>query len=211
MISTSSGDRRRRDRHAARANRRGGDRSSGVRPIRSIPIRERCSRRSPRAIRRPPIRRGADGRERRQSARLVSDPAGLPAAHRRSCESGRWRFARRARGADRRRRRRIRLGQDDARPRDPAAHPLAKGRSPIAAAPSTASTQRQMRPLRREMQIVFQDPYGSLSPRMSVAEIVEEGLIAQERRALPPSARRVVEQRARRHRARSLDARPLSA
>jgi len=34
----------------------------------------------------------------------------------------------------------------------------------------------QMRPLRSEMQIVFQDPYGSLSPRMSVAEIIEEGL-----------------------------------
>jgi len=40
-------------------------------------------------------------------------------------------------------------------------------------------TSRQMRPLRREMQIVFQDPFGSLSPRLSVAEIVEEGLIAQ--------------------------------
>ena len=40
-------------------------------------------------------------------------------------------------------------------------------------------TSQQMRPLRREMQIVFQDPFGSLSPRLSVAEIVEEGLIAQ--------------------------------
>ena len=34
----------------------------------------------------------------------------------------------------------------------------------------------QMRPLRREMQVVFQDPFGSLSPRMSIAEIVGEGL-----------------------------------
>lgn len=34
----------------------------------------------------------------------------------------------------------------------------------------------EMRPLRRRMQIVFQDPFGSLSPRMSVADIVAEGL-----------------------------------
>ena len=39
----------------------------------------------------------------------------------------------------------------------------------------------QMRPLRRNLQVVFQDPYGSLSPRMSVAEIVEEGLLVQKR------------------------------
>jgi len=36
--------------------------------------------------------------------------------------------------------------------------------------------QRQIRPLRRQMQIVFQDPFSSLSPRMTVGEIVGEGL-----------------------------------
>src|SRR6266550_1636303 len=37
-------------------------------------------------------------------------------------------------------------------------------------------TFRQMRPFRHHMQIVFQDPYGSLSPRMSISDIIEEGL-----------------------------------
>ena len=36
---------------------------------------------------------------------------------------------------------------------------------------------RALRPLRKEMQIVFQDPFGSLSPRMSVGQIVGEGLL----------------------------------
>lgn len=40
----------------------------------------------------------------------------------------------------------------------------------------SAYSRRTMRPLRSQMQIVFQDPYGSLSPRMSVAQIIGEGL-----------------------------------
>ncbi len=44
-----------------------------------------------------------------------------------------------------------------------------------------ALTSKAMRPLRRDLQIVFQDPYGSLSPRMSVSDIVEEGLLVQKR------------------------------
>ncbi len=37
-------------------------------------------------------------------------------------------------------------------------------------------TQKQLRPWRKKMQVVFQDPFGSLSPRMSVAQIISEGL-----------------------------------
>ena len=44
-----------------------------------------------------------------------------------------------------------------------------------------ALSARAMRPFRRNLQIVFQDPYGSLSPRMSIAEIVAEGLTVQEK------------------------------
>ena len=37
-----------------------------------------------------------------------------------------------------------------------------------------------MRPLRRELQLVFQDPFGSLSPRMTVGQVITEGLLVHE-------------------------------
>ena len=41
--------------------------------------------------------------------------------------------------------------------------------------------RKKMRPLRKQMQIVFQDPFGSLSPRLSVAQIIGEGLLVHRR------------------------------
>ncbi|MDP6564855.1 MAG: ABC transporter ATP-binding protein [Alphaproteobacteria bacterium] len=59
---------------------------------------------------------------------------------------------------------------------------------------------KEMRPLRREMQVVFQDPFSSLSPRLSIAQIVEEGLLVHglggaygERRELIAAALREVD------------------
>ncbi|MGP9820256.1 ABC transporter ATP-binding protein [Salinarimonas sp. NSM] len=53
----------------------------------------------------------------------------------------------------------------------------------------------RVRPYRKDMQIVFQDPYGSLSPRLSVAQIVEEGLLVMNSR-LSLGARREIVARA---------------
>ena len=50
----------------------------------------------------------------------------------------------------------------------------------------------RLRPLRRHMQMVFQDPYGALSPRLTAGEIVTEGLLVHE----PASKRRDRDQRA---------------
>jgi microcin C transport system ATP-binding protein len=52
----------------------------------------------------------------------------------------------------------------------------AEGRICYAGRNIAAERQKALRPLRREMQVVFQDPYSSLSPRLSIAQIIGEGL-----------------------------------
>jgi microcin C transport system ATP-binding protein len=54
--------------------------------------------------------------------------------------------------------------------------PEAKGPVTFKGARIDGLSQAEIRPLRRELQVVFQDPYGSLSPRLTVGEIIAEGL-----------------------------------
>jgi microcin C transport system ATP-binding protein len=51
---------------------------------------------------------------------------------------------------------------------------------------------RELIPLRREMQIVFQDPYSSLSPRLSIGQIIEEGLIVHRLGGSPEERRPLI-------------------
>ncbi|HVA14739.1 MAG TPA: ABC transporter ATP-binding protein [Stellaceae bacterium] len=56
-----------------------------------------------------------------------------------------------------------------------------------------ALSGQTLRPLRREMQVVFQDPYSSLSPRLSIAQIVEEGLKVHQLGGNAKERRRAIE------------------
>jgi microcin C transport system ATP-binding protein len=67
-----------------------------------------------------------------------------------------------------------------------------KGRVAFLGKPIETLGIAAMRPLRRDMQIVFQDPYGSLSPRMSIVDIVGEGLVVQNRGLTPERRRDIV-------------------
>jgi len=69
----------------------------------------------------------------------------------------------------------------------------AQGQIRFAGQDLAALGQRPLRPLRREMQVVFQDPFSSLSPRLSVAQIVEEGLKVHRLAATAAERRRLIE------------------
>lgn len=55
-----------------------------------------------------------------------------------------------------------------------------KGKITFDGVPIQDKTRVEMRPLRARMQIVFQDPFSSLNPRMSIGQIIEEGLIVNQ-------------------------------
>jgi len=57
----------------------------------------------------------------------------------------------------------------------------------------TKLPENQLRPIRREMQIIFQDPYGSLNPRMPIGEIIREPLIVHNIGSKKEQEERVVE------------------
>jgi microcin C transport system ATP-binding protein len=69
----------------------------------------------------------------------------------------------------------------------------AEGHIRLAGQDIRALGQRRLRPLRREMQVVFQDPFSSLSPRLSVAQIVEKGLKVHRLAAGAAERRRLIE------------------
>ncbi len=98
-------------------------------------------------------------------------------ACRRPCARSRTSIRDRA-GRDRRPGRRIRVRQVDARPRAAAAHRADRGRIVFEGRDVTRLASRELRPLRRRMQMIFQDPYASLESadvdrRRSIAEPLE--------------------------------------
>ena len=74
--------------------------------------------------------------------------------------------------------RRIRLRQVDDRPPPATAHRADCRAHPLPRPRHRGGRTREMHELRRHLQIIFQDPYGSLSPRRTVADIVAEPLDA---------------------------------
>jgi oligopeptide/dipeptide ABC transporter ATP-binding protein len=72
-------------------------------------------------------------------------------------------------------------------------YPPTAGSITFAGRDITRLGRREMRPLWRDMQMVYQDPYSSLDPRMTVAELIGEPMRAHRRHAPPDRRRRIVE------------------
>ena len=139
------------------------------------PLHPEAARRRADGPPRPGAGRRADGGRDRRLARLVPDQARAPAPDRRPRQGGE------------RRDRRVRAGEtlgvvgESGSGKTTLALAImrlisSEGRIVFLGQDIQGWKHRELRRLRRDMQMVFQDPYGSLSPRMSIEQIVAEGL-----------------------------------
>ena len=134
----------------------------------------------------PAVARGLERAARRTARRGPATSSSTTRSRRRPAAQDRRRPRRRRRQLrhqarrDPRPRRRVGLRQVDARPDAPAA-PAADERHGACSTARTSSRAEgeDLKRLRRRMQIIFQDPVGSLNPRMPVSDIIGEGLLAQ--------------------------------
>ena len=105
-----------------------------------------------------------------------------------ACQSGRWRELHGRGRQDAGAGRRIRLRQIDRRPPGAAADRAGCGHDAFRRPRSARARARRLRAFRREAQIIFQDPYASLNPRMTVGQILTEPLALHG--LVPPAQRR---------------------
>ena len=139
-------------------------------PSRPGGARRRCGRKTRVSANGERAARGRRPRQALPGARGASPGRG----RRRPCR--RRRVARGAARRDARHRRRVRLRQVDAGPAPRAALEPTSGTLRFDGDDITPLSRRELRPYRRELQMIFQDPYASLNPRKRVGQIVADPL-----------------------------------